>query len=79
MKFPKELSKERLSLLSPEDRKIYEWEHPKQKKIHTIFEDIDAAYAQMSHDDALFFMNLTKTLSSRKRCSESTMTFSLIL
>ena len=52
MKFPKELSKERLSLLSPEDRKIYEQEHPKQKKIHTIFEDIDAAYAQMSHDDA---------------------------
>ena len=27
MKFPKKLSKERLSLLSPEDRKIYEYEH----------------------------------------------------
>ena len=79
MKFPKELSKERLSLLSPEDRKIYELEHPKQKKIHTIFEDIDAAYAQMSHDDAPVLMNLTKTLSFRKRCSEFTMNFSLIL
>ena len=27
MKFPRKLSKERLSLLSPEDRKIYEYEH----------------------------------------------------
>jgi len=27
MKFPKKLSKERLSLLSKEDRKIYEYEH----------------------------------------------------
>ena len=27
MKFPKKLSKERLSLLSPEDRQIYEYEH----------------------------------------------------
>ncbi len=46
MKFPKELSKERLSLLSPEDRKIYEQEHS-QKKMHTIFEDIDKEYAEM--------------------------------
>ena len=27
MKFPKKLSKARLSLLSPEDRSIYEYEH----------------------------------------------------
>ena len=37
MKFPKKLSKERLSLLSPEDRKIYEYEHsglcPEMKKL----------------------------------------------
>ena len=38
MKFPKKLSKERLSLLSPEDRKIYEYEHsglcPEMKKLY---------------------------------------------
>ena len=37
MKFPRKLSKERLSLLSPEDRKIYEYEHsglcPEMKKL----------------------------------------------
>lgn len=37
MKFPKKLSKERLSLLSPEDRKLYEYEHsglcPEMKKL----------------------------------------------
>lgn len=37
MKFPKKLSKERLSLLSSEDRKIYEYEHsglcPEMKKL----------------------------------------------
>ena len=37
MKFTKKLSKERLSLLSPEDRKIYEYEHsglcPEMKKL----------------------------------------------
>lgn len=37
MKFPRKLSKERLSLLSPEDRKIYEYEHsglcPEMKQI----------------------------------------------
>lgn len=27
MKYPKKLSKERLTLLSPEERKIYEYEH----------------------------------------------------
>lgn len=38
MKFPNKLSKERLSLLSPEDRKIYEYEHsglcPEMKQLH---------------------------------------------
>ncbi len=37
MKFPRKLSKERLSLLSPEDRQIYEYEHsglcPEMKKL----------------------------------------------
>ena len=37
MKFPRKLSKERLSLLSPEDRKIYEYEHsglcPEMKRL----------------------------------------------
>lgn len=38
MKFPKKLSKERLSLLSTEDRKVYEYEHsglcPEMKQFH---------------------------------------------
>jgi hypothetical protein len=39
MKFPKELSPERLSLLSKEDREIYESEHKKvsDKNSYTIF------------------------------------------
>ena len=45
MKFPKKLSKERLSLLSPEDRKIYEYEHsglcPEMKKLHESEESDD--------------------------------------
>ena len=44
MKFPKKLSKERLSLLSPEDRKIYEYEHsglcPEMKKLYES-EEVD--------------------------------------
>ena len=45
MKFPKKLSKERLSLLSPEDRKIYEYEHsglcPEMKKLYESEESDD--------------------------------------
>ena len=45
MKFPKKLSKERLSLLSPEDRKIYEYEHsglcPEMEKLHESEESDD--------------------------------------
>ncbi len=37
MKFPHKLSKERLALLSPEDRKIYESEYDSQKQ--NLFED----------------------------------------
>ena len=44
MKFPKKLSKERLSLLSPEDRKIYEYEHsglcPEMKRFYES-EEVD--------------------------------------
>ena len=61
MKFPKKLSKERLSLLSPEDRRIYEQEHARDaERIHSVFdtdhlgplfEDVDAAYAAMEPVD----------------------------
>lgn len=40
MKFPKVLSKERLSLLSPEDRKIYEYEHSNLFVDNSIIEDV---------------------------------------
>lgn len=45
MKFPKVLSKERISLLSPEDRKIYEAEHAYDNVTTLLpprlFEDVD--------------------------------------
>ena len=59
MKFPKKLSKERLSVLSAEDRKIYEQEHGKKKQENPIlvnessdedsllFSDIDADYEKI--------------------------------
>ena len=41
MRFPKELSKERLSLLSPEELAVYESEHPSNKQeISDIFTDV---------------------------------------
>ena len=41
MRFPKELSKERLSLLSPEELAVYESEHPSDKQeFSDIFTDV---------------------------------------
>lgn len=43
MKFPHKLSKERLAVLSPEDRKIYESEHNPKKQ--ELFEDEDMIFS----------------------------------
>ena len=53
MKFPKKLSKERLSVLSAEDRKIYEQEHGKKKLENPIL-----AVNESSDEDGLLFSNI---------------------
>jgi hypothetical protein len=53
MKFPKKLSKERLSVLSPEDRKIYEQEHGKKKLENPIL-----AVNESSDEDDLLFSDI---------------------
>ena len=54
MKFPKKLSKERLSVLSPEDRKIYEQEHGKKKQENPILVN-ESLY---DDDDSLLFADI---------------------
>jgi len=44
MKFPHKLSKERLSLLSEEDRKIYEYEHSGLYPVETPVIDDNVGY-----------------------------------
>lgn len=53
MRFPKKLSKERLSVLSAEDRKIYEQEHGKKKQENPIL-----AVNESSDEDGLLFSDI---------------------
>lgn len=61
MKFPKPLSRERLYLLSPEDRKTYESEHPSDGRApggyEPIFEDVDAAFESMESAPVRFVLD----------------------
>ena len=50
MKFPRILSKERLSLLSPEDKKIYEYEHSNLFIDNDIIEDTQYIYESANNE-----------------------------